>query len=347
MEHRVRDDAAEARDDPRVKGRELDGKQAELHDGVSDEHGTQGRRIRVPANQKHDDAERDDDDAELTHPHGGSVIRQRHPLTVEQQLGAGEGEEPDGKREGGTQREKRGARQHRVEGARARPSEAMALLLCNALDVPLRAQNEALRAAGFEPRFPEPALTEIPPAIDGAIARMLETHEPYPLTVISPEADVLRSNRAASTLFPLFVADPTALEEPLNMFALVFDPRLMRPFIANWPAVARQMLARLQRESLQRGSDERLVALTQRVLAYPEVPAPWHAPDFTETVEPVFTVRFRRGELALAFFTTITTFSAPSTVTLDELRIESSYPLDDATRRFCAERASKTPGASS
>jgi hypothetical protein len=207
--------------------------------------------------------------------------------------------------------------------------------LLGALDVPLRDRNEALRAAGFDARFPELALAAIPAAIDDAIQRMMDAQEPYPLTVISPEANVLRSNGAASTLFPLFVAEPARLEPPLNMFSLVFDPRLMRPFISNFAAVARQMLARLQRESLQRGEDERLSALAKRVLAFPDVPKAWHEPDFAEDVDPVFCVHLRRGDLALAFFTTLTTFSSPRVVTLDELRIESSFPLDDATRRFC------------
>ena len=215
----------------------------------------------------------------------------------------------------------------------------MALRLLEALDVSLRDRNEALRASGFEARFPEPALAAIPTAVDEAIRRMMDAQEPYPLIVISPEANVLRSNRAAATLFPLFVAEPALLEAPLNMFSLVFDPRLMRPFISNWDLVARQMLARLQREALQRGGDERLGALAQRVLAFPGVPKAWQAPDFAEDVEPVFSVHLRRGDLALAFFTTITSFSSPRLVTLDELRIESSFPLDDVTRRFCEAHA--------
>jgi transcriptional regulator with XRE-family HTH domain len=232
-----------------------------------------------------------------------------------------------------------------LESGRAQPSEPMALRLLAALDVPLRDRNEALCAAGFEARYPEPTLAEIPAAIDQAIGRMLEAHEPYPLTVISPEANVLRSNRGADALFPLFVADRAALEPTLNMFSLVFDPRLMRPFIANWPSVARQMLARLHRESLQRGGDERLAALARRVRAFPDVPKAWHGPDFAEDLEPVFTVQLRRGDAALAFFTAITTFSSPRTVTLDELRIESSFPLDAATRRFCEAHAAAAPRA--
>lgn len=222
-----------------------------------------------------------------------------------------------------------------LESGRAQPSEAMVLRLLEALDVPLRDRNEALRAAGFEGRFSEPPLSAIPQVIDDAIERMMAAQEPYPLTVISPEANVLRSNRAATRLFSLFVAEPAALEPPLNMFSLVFDARLMRPFISNFSAVARQMLVRLHRESLQRGGDERLAALTRRVLAFPDVPRAWHGPDFAEELEPVFSVHLRRGEVALAFFTTITTFASPRVVTLDELRIESSFPLDEVTRRYC------------
>jgi transcriptional regulator with XRE-family HTH domain len=226
-----------------------------------------------------------------------------------------------------------------LETGRAQASESMALRLLAALDVPLRDRNEALRAAGFEARFPEPTLAAIPPAIDEALTRMLETHEPYPLIVISPDANVLRSNRAASTLFRHFVADRAALEALPNMFSLVFDPRLMRPFIANWTSVARQMLVRLHRESLQRGGDERLTALARRALAFPDVPRAWHAPDFAEGVDPVFSIHLARGDIALGFFTTVTAFSSPRVVTLDELRIESSFPLDAATRRFCEANA--------
>jgi len=127
------------------------------------------------------------------------------------------------------------------------------------------------------------------------------------------------------------------------MFSLMFDPRLLRSFISNWSSVARQMLVRLHRESLQRGGDERLAALAQRVLTLPDVPRAWHTADFTQDVQPVFSIQLRRADVALAFFTTITTFSAPRIVTLEELRIESSFPLDDATRRFCEAAAGATP----
>ena len=222
-----------------------------------------------------------------------------------------------------------------LESGRAQPGEGMVLRLFGALDVPLRDQNEGLRAAGFERRFAEPELAAIDPRVEEAIARMMRQHEPYPLTVISPDADVLRSNRAANVLFPAFVAEPERLVSPLNMFSLVFDPRLMRPFVSNWEAVARQMLARLHRETLHRPGSARHAALCERVLRYPGVPPAWREPDFTLDVEPTFTIRLRRGDVAVGFFTAITVFSSPRQVTLEELRIESCFPLDAETVRYC------------
>lgn len=65
------------------------------------------------------------------------------------------------------------------------------------------------------------------------------------------------------------------------------------------------------------------------------MPTDWHEPDLAERDEPVFSVRLERGDLKLAFLTTLTVFSAPRNITLDELRIESYYPLDDRTREAC------------
>jgi hypothetical protein len=49
----------------------------------------------------------------------------------------------------------------------------------------------------------------------------------------------------------------------------------------------------------------------------------------------LLTAIYRRGDQELRFFTTITTFVTPRDVALDELRIECSFPADDATDEFC------------
>jgi transcriptional regulator with XRE-family HTH domain len=227
-----------------------------------------------------------------------------------------------------------------LESGRANPSQDMVLRLMSALQVPLRDQNDALRAADFPARFLEPALNAIDPAIDDAITRMMRQQEPYPLTVLSPSYDILRSNQAAQNIFSQFVQDPSCLQMPLNLYALVFDPQLARPFIQNWAQIGRSMLARLHREALSRSNDARLWALLEQVLTYPDVPQAWRQPDFSDALEPTLSLVLARGPLTLRFFTVLTTIAAPQQITLDELRIESYFPLDEPTRQACAKLSS-------
>jgi len=90
---------------------------------------------------------------------------------------------------------------------------------------------------------------------------------------------------------------------------------------------------------LGRPSDGRLWALLETVLAYPDVPQAWRQPDFATTGEPVFSLVLAREALVMRFFMAVTAFSAPQQVTLDELRIESYFPLDEATRLTCERLA--------
>ncbi len=47
---------------------------------------------------------------------------------------------------------------------------------------------------------------------------------------------------------------------------------------------------------------------------------------------PVLAMHFRKGETELRLFTTIATLGTPQDITLQELRIESFFPMDDETR---------------
>jgi transcriptional regulator with XRE-family HTH domain len=226
-----------------------------------------------------------------------------------------------------------------LESGRAKPSEEMVLRLMAALGVPLRDQNEALRAAGFAPRFPEPELDAISPAVNWAIERMLQQQEPYPLTLLSADYRIIRCNRAASRVFELFMTDPARWIESPDMISLLFDPALGRPFVVDWHQLARQVLARLHREALQRPADARLSSLLERALQFPGVSAEWRSPDLGANVDSTLSVWLRRGDLTVGFMTTITAFSAPRLITLEELRIESYFPLDAQTRDTCERLA--------
>lgn len=226
-----------------------------------------------------------------------------------------------------------------LETGRAQPGRETLLRLAATLDVPLRDQDEMLRAAGFDPAFGADAPGALPAAVDRVLDRMIAAHEPFPLTVLNRRYDVLRASDGAQRLVARFVADPAALPAPLNVYGLLFDPRLARPFVVEWERVAHALVARLHREALARGSDPELSALLRSLFAWPGVPEAWRQPDFSAPSEPFLALRLRRDDDAMAFVTAITAFSAPGNVAVEELRIESYYPLDDATAAACARLA--------
>jgi transcriptional regulator with XRE-family HTH domain len=223
-----------------------------------------------------------------------------------------------------------------LETARADPSREMVLRLGGALNVPLRDQNALLRAAGFAEEFAEPSVRGgLPASIMQALDRMFAAHEPFPMVAVDRRYDVLRMNDGGARLLSRFVLDPGALAGRQNLFIALFDPRAARSFVVDWERVAHGMIARLHREVLARAGDAELAGLLRALLEYPGVPPAWRQPDFSAPSEPTLTVRLRRDELDLAFLTTITSFSAPQNVTLEELRLESYFPLDDATAAAC------------
>ena len=70
------------------------------------------------------------------------------------------------------------------------------------------------------------------------------------------------------------------------------------------------------------------------VLSYPDVPEQWRSRELERPMSPMLTFVFRKADTELRFFSTWTTFGAPHDVTLEEVRIESSFPADELTSRI-------------
>jgi transcriptional regulator with XRE-family HTH domain len=223
-----------------------------------------------------------------------------------------------------------------LETGRSQPSTEMVLRLCNALDVPLRERNGLLIAAGHPAHYPETEGEPMPAEIEAVVARMCAQQEPYPLLVLNSTYEVVRTNTAAALLVQHFVVDSTALVPPINLFDLTFDPRLTRPFIVDWHSAARDVIARLHREVLAHPGDARRSELLSRVLAMPDVPRPFFQPDLEHNAAAVVGIELQRDDVRVSFITAVTAFSAPQNVALDELRIESWFPADEATAAWCA-----------
>jgi transcriptional regulator with XRE-family HTH domain len=230
-----------------------------------------------------------------------------------------------------------------VETGKAQPSRDMVARLADTLDVPLRDRNALLMAAGYAPEYPErslstPELAQIRRAID----LILGAQEPFPAFVLNRRWDVLHANRAAERLGVFLVGGRTHS----NMARQFFDPNDMRSVVVNWEEVAGDLVRHLHDEIAAAPSDTETAALLDEILRYPGVPPAWRNRQLGSVPPPLLTAHFRKGDTELRFFSTITRFGTPRDVTIDELRIECTFPADDATAELCRRLARDDPDAS-
>jgi transcriptional regulator with XRE-family HTH domain len=229
-----------------------------------------------------------------------------------------------------------------LESGRSKPSRNLLLALTQALDMPLRARNEILVTAGFAPFFPGRPLqsTELSQT-RLLLARMLAHHEPYPAIVLDLGWNILMSNRPAARLLRLCVPErsPDRSLEGLNLMRLMCDPGGMRPYIASWNHTGPVLLARLRREaSANPGSPaDRLLRELIEENAFPPPDEPAEPP-----LEPTIPVELKLGDQRLKLVNTLTTFGTPQDVTIQELRIDMSFPADEASDRILHAWAEET-----
>lgn len=231
-----------------------------------------------------------------------------------------------------------------IETGRARASRELVCRLADVLGMPLRERNALLLAGGYAPQYQEHALTT--PALERmrqAIELIVAHQEPYPAFVIDRHWNVLMANDAAVRVNRLLMDGRESRHT--NLLHQVFDPDDFRPVIVNWPEVAEKFIRHVHAQLAAAPTDQVLQALLAEVLAYPGVPKQWRLRDLESAPAPVLTLVFRSRRGELRFFETITTFSMPRDVTLDELRIECAFPADDRTAAICTElAASGWPG---
>jgi transcriptional regulator with XRE-family HTH domain len=222
-----------------------------------------------------------------------------------------------------------------VETGRSQPSREMILRLADALEIPLRERNALLVAAGYAPRYFETGLTAPEMAqMRRAIELILGHQEPYPAFLLDRYWNIRMANQAAARC-TRFLLDAEPSES--NMMRLVLHPNGLRPVMPDWEETAGDLIRHLHNQIAASPSDERANALLAEVLAYPGIPAHWRTREIGAPTTPLLTTNFRKGDIALQFFSTITMFGTPNDVTLEELRIECSFPADDATAATCRQ----------
>ena len=216
-----------------------------------------------------------------------------------------------------------------VENGRSVPSRSMLLRLAERLDMPLRARNEMLHAAGFAALYSERPLD----APEMSVARrtvdaVLNAHAPFPALAVDRHWTLVASNAAVTPL--LAGVSVALLQGPVNVLRLSLHPQGLAPRIANLAEWRAHLLARLQQQ-IERSGDATLVALHDELAAYPVRAGNAPANEPGGIAVPL---KLRVDGLAepLSLISTTTVFGTPVDVTLSELALECFYPADERTR---------------
>src|SRR5260370_24826555 len=91
----------------------------------------------------------------------------------------------------------------------------MVVRLCEALDIPLRARNELLVAAGYAALYPERSLDIFEmEGVREALNRIVTHHEPYPAFVVDRRWRVIMRNASAVLLVSACLSHATLQSLP-------------------------------------------------------------------------------------------------------------------------------------
>lgn len=218
-----------------------------------------------------------------------------------------------------------------LELGRTKPSREMVFRLAAALDLPLRNSNELLLGAGYAPIWSETAFdaSALAPVRD-ALDYMLAQQEPFPGVVVDRRWNVLRANKGAVALVA-FLVGPVAPGAALNLADALIAPDMLRPYITNWAEVVHYFMRGVEADAVADGTSE-TAALLARLTRQDGVKSAMATAASPVPNGPVLPMHVQKDGIRLRLFTTIATLGTPQDITLQELRIESFFPMDDATR---------------
>jgi transcriptional regulator with XRE-family HTH domain len=222
-----------------------------------------------------------------------------------------------------------------LETGRSRPSREMVLLLAEELDVPLRARNELMTAAGYAAAYTEHALDDAELSeVHRSLRRILEGHLPYPAVLVDGNWNLVDANPAVAVLTEL--VDPALLTPPVNALRVSLHPRGLAPHVVDLPEYAAHLVSRVRRQA-ERAATTGLRALLGELGEHRDAGIDPNAQPRDRIVLPL---RLRHPDRELTLFSTVAVLGAPLDVTLDEIAIESFFPADDLTAAYLRSRSS-------
>lgn len=210
-----------------------------------------------------------------------------------------------------------------IETGRAKPSAAMIDRIADCLEVPHRARNALLLAAGYAPSYPERALDSQEMAdMRAVVEHILKGHEPFSALAVDRVWNMVAANEAISILIEQ--VSPALLEPPVNVLRIALHPDGLAPQIVNFGEWRAHILHRLAQQ-VEASADPRLAELLAELTNYDrqandnEVAAP-------NSIAVPLILDTTVGRIS--FVSTVTIFGTPVDITLSELAIEAFYPAD-------------------
>lgn len=231
-----------------------------------------------------------------------------------------------------------------LETGRAQPGRDLIIKLGIVLDIPLRQRNAMLLAAGFAPAYRERNLSDPEmEAVKQALDFMLAQAAPYPAFVVDRLWNLVMANEPAARMMRFFLGLPAHAPIPrdgsVNVLRLTLDPNGLRPCLENWQEVSADLLQWVQREAMGDGPGSEAAQLLEELMALPGIAQASRQPNLDRLALPFLPVRLTKDDVTLKLFTTITTLGTPHDVTVHELRLESFFPADEASRAWFQAQA--------
>ncbi|OJJ09213.1 hypothetical protein BKI51_22400 [Alphaproteobacteria bacterium AO1-B] len=221
-----------------------------------------------------------------------------------------------------------------LETGRSKPSRMAISQLGLALGMPVAEVDTMLVSAGYAaPSMDQRWSAETRAAVQASIDHVLTGHEPFPAFSVDRIWTVQKANLSAQSFFA-FLGNTTEM----NILRAILSPGPVRDRLRNWTDSARALMRIVEMEAARRPNDQEAQDLLKDLLDLPGVRAAMEAvPDGPP--EPVLALKIDVDGAELSLFSMIATIGMSSDAALDDIRIETLLPADDATRSWFLARA--------
>ena len=223
-----------------------------------------------------------------------------------------------------------------IETGRSKPSAEMLGRLADCLEVPHRARNALLLAAGYAPDYRErPLDSDEMAGMRAIVEHVLKGHEPYPALAVDRHWNMVAANDAIAILIEQ--VSPALLAPPINVLRIALHPDGLAPQIANYAMWRAHILHRLDLQ-IEASADPALAVLRHEIAGYAAEANDNDAGPVNSIAVPLVldTIAGR-----ISFVSTVTIFGTPVDITLSELAIEAFFPADAESAALLQELSAR------